>query len=552
MDHSDTGGDTGGDTGEAVAMPDARRPRVLIVDDERAIVEALRDTLQSQGYETEGFTDGHAALAGLRKGDFELLLADLGMPGIGGVDLLREAQARDPDLVGVIMTGEGTIATAVEAMKTGALDYVLKPLKLSVILPVLSRALTVRRLRIDNVELEMRVRERTAELETALREVEEQTAERLRAEQALMQAQKLEAIGRLTGGIAHDFNNLLQAIDGGLYLLSKRLEPDHAGWKYVEIAKQATARGVKVTSQLLSFSRTQRLDLKPTDVAGALREAGELFAHAVGPDIRFRSDVAAEAVWAIADRAQLELAIINLAINARDAMADGGAAVLSISRDHLDDGTPCIAIALADGGAGMTPEVRARATEPFFTTKPRGKGIGLGLAQVYGFAHQCGGAVAIESVVGAGTTVRILLPQASPGMDAATSSPASVAPTVQKHAQELKVLVVDDDDSVRQVLADGLRAQGFKVSEAADGAGGLAVFERERPDVLVLDFAMPGMTGAEVARRAQAVRPDVPVVFCSGYSDTLALDGVAHSLVLRKPVGADELARSVHSAMTAP
>jgi FixJ family two-component response regulator len=518
--------------------------RILIVDDDQAIVDALSHTLGGQGYEIVGFTDGAAALASLEAGRFDLLLTDLTMPGLGGVDLLRQARERDPDLVGVIMTGEGTIATAVEAMKTGALDYILKPLKLSVIVPVLSRALTVRRLRIENVDLERRVRERTAELE-------EQTAERFKAEQALMQAQKLEAIGRLTGGIAHDFNNLLQAITGGLYLLEKQMEPAHPGWKYVDLARQATERGVKVTSQLLSFSRTQRLDLKPTDVAGAVSEARDLFAHALGPAIAFQVELGTEAAWAVTDRAQLELAIINLAVNARDAMTEGGSAVLSITPDHLESGAPCVAVSLTDDGVGMAPEVRAHATEPFFTTKERGKGIGLGLAQVYGFAHQCGGDVAIESVIGEGTTVRILLPEAGPGLVPGAPRPTPVE-SDPVAADKLTVLVVDDDAPVRQVLADGLRAQGFEIFEAADGASGLEVFERERPDVLVLDFAMPGMTGAEVARRAQALRPTLPVVFCSGFSDSLALDGVAHSVVVRKPVSIDELARRVREVMPRP
>ena len=528
-------------------MSTSRQPRILIVDDDMAIVDALMHTLGGHGYETTGFTDGAAALAGLEAGKFDLVLADLTMPGLGGVDLLRQAQERDPDLVGVIMTGEGTIATAVEAMQTGALDYVLKPLKLSVILPVLSRALTVRQLRIENVDLERRVRERTAELE-------EQTAERLKAEQALMQAQKLEAIGRLTGGIAHDFNNLLQAITGGVYLLEKRMEPDHAGRKYFDLIRQATERGVKVTGQLLSFSRTQRLDLELIDVAGAVTDARDLFAHALGPTIAFQLDVGARMAWAVTDRAQLELAIINLAVNARDAMTEGGTAVLSITSDHLESGIPCVAICLADEGVGMTPEVRARAIEPFYTTKERGKGVGLGLAQVYGFARQCGGRVEIESAPDAGTTVRIVLPlaDADVGGVSATAAQTPVSAIEGVSGGGLRLVVVDDDNAVRRVLVDGLRAQGFEVFEACDGASGLDAFARERPDAMVIDFAMPGMTGDEVARRAQAARPELPVVFCSGYSDTLALDEVAHSVVVRKPVSVDDLARKVRELVAQP
>jgi CheY-like chemotaxis protein len=335
-------------------------------------------------------------------------------------------------------------------------------------------------------------------------------------------------------------------------MLGKRLEPDHAGAKYVDIARQATERGVKVTSQLLAFSRTQRLDLKATNVTAALQGAYELFVHALGPAITLTLDVEGGAAWAVTDHAQLELAVINLAVNARDAMPEGGTARISIAREYPDGGTPFIAVALADDGAGMTPEVQARATEPFYTTKERGKGIGLGLAQVYGFAQQCGGDVAIESAPGAGTTVRILLPLTDPVVEDTSAEPALPVASDEAPAGTLKVLVVDDDDAVRQVLAEGLRAQGLKVVEAPDGASGLEIFTREWPDVLVLDFAMPGMTGAEVARRAQAVRPTVPVVFCSGYADTLALDGVAHAIVLRKPVGPDELGRKVREMAAAP
>ena len=532
---------------ESAPLSDPGRPRILVVDDEAAIVEALCDTLRGQGYEVTGFIDGNAALAGLEKDSFDLLLADLTMPGIGGVALLAEAQRRDPDLVGVIMTGDGTIATAVEAMKTGALDYILKPLKLSVVLPVLSRALTMRRLRIENLELERSVRTRTAELEAALEEVEAQTAERLKAEQALMQAQKMEAVGRLTGGVAHNFNNLLMAMDGALQLLDKRLEPDHVGRKYVECARQATERGAKVTSQLLAFSRTQRLDLRSTEVCRVLREAMPIFAQALGPTIVLNLDLGGGDAWASIDPDQLELAIINLAINARDAMPDGGEVTLGVTREHPPGSLPVLVVWMQDNGVGMTTDTAARALEPFFTTKERGQGTGLGLAQVYGFARQCGGEVKIESALGAGTTIRILLPPGQAPASVAESAPASVSNELGRpeYLGGIRLLVVDDDDAVRQVLVDGLRLEGFEVFEAEDGAVGLRVLERESPDALVLDYAMPGMNGAEVAKRARILRPGIPVVFCSGYADTLALDDIEDAPLVRKPVVVSALGRMV-------
>lgn len=524
--------------------PGPRPARILVVDDEAANMNALCETLRGRGYEIEGFTDGRVALEAVRNGRFDLLLADLAMPGMGGVDLLREAQRHDPDLVGVIMTGEGSIASAVEAMKTGALDYVLKPLKLSVILPVLSRALTVRDLRLENVELERRVHERTRELEAALASLETQTAERLKAEQALMQAQKMEALGQLTGGVAHDFNNLLMVVDGALQLLDRRLDEGHAGRKYVEAARQATERGVKVTAQLLAFSRTQRLDLRPTELIAALRAGLPIFTHALGPTVTLRLEAPDGEAWAMADANQLELAIVNLIVNARDAMPEGGEATLGLDREADLGG---LRIWMRDTGVGMTPEVLARAVEPFFTTKERGKGTGLGLAQVYGFAQQCGGEVEIDSAPGVGTLVRLRLPAIATPTQAAPAPAESAAPPPARPdgGAGIRVLVVDDDEAVRQVLVDGLRLEGFEVFEAADGPSGLARLEEAAPDALVLDFAMPGMNGAEVAMRARALRPGLPIAFCSGYSDTSALEGVEDAPVLRKPVAVAVLGRAV-------
>ena len=394
-----------------------------------------------------------------------------------------------------------------------------------------------------NSALETRLAERTAALEA-------ETAERLAAETALMQSQKLEAVGRLTGGLAHDFNNLLQAIDSSLHLLGERLEPGHEGRKYVATAQRATDRGVKVTSQLLAFSRTQRLTLIPTDVNTVILTARDLFAHALGPNITMTLDLTSDETWAVADVAQLELAIINLVVNARDAMPNPGA--VKITTRRLGGVAPLVAIAVADGGVGMPPDVKARALEPFFTTKEKGKGIGLGLAQVYGFAKQSGGGVEIESAPGSGTTVHIALPAAhAPAPVDGAREPGVKNSEAPEATAPAKVLVIDDDDAVRQVLVEGLRAQGFVVVEAADGVSGLEVLDREQPNVLVVDFAMEGMTGAEVARRAQAARPLLPILFCSGFADSLALDDVPGARILRKPIKLKTLGESVREALAA-
>lgn len=514
------------------------RPRILVVDDDAAHLQALKTTLAAQGYAVTGFGDPTDALEAMRRDGCDILLADLNMPGVSGVELLREAQAQVPDLVGVIMTGEGSIATAVEAMKSGALDYVLKPLRLASLLPVLARALTVRRLRVENATLGRSIRERTAELQGALEEIDRQVAERLKAEQALMQAQKIEAVGRLTGGVAHDFNNLLTAVIGNLELLRRKIEPGAPHRRFVDNALEAADRGAKVTAQLLAFSRTQRLRLEPVDVDATLQRSNPLLRQALGPDVDLETAFGCSGAWASTDSTQLELAVLNLIVNARQALPNGGAIRL-----RTEAGPGHVVVEVADDGVGMTADVLARATEPFFTTRTD-SGTGLGLAQVHGFARQCGGDCEIESAPGAGARVRISLPRVDVPAQIAETTPTALVDA----DRELRVLVVDDDRQVRESLCEGLASEGLVVRSAADGPSGLAALSAEPPDVIVLDYAMPGMTGADVARRVRAKHPRLPIVFLSGYADSLALDQIELAVVLRKPIAISDLSRAVREA----
>jgi len=524
---------------EAVG-PRGETPRLLIVDDEAANLQALEITLGGQGYEVTAFTDPTAALAAFQPGVFDLLLTDLMMPGIDGLSLMHELLARDPDLAVVMMTGEGSVATAVEAMRDGALDYVLKPLKLSTLRPALTRALTVRNLRRENARLTEGLRARTVELERALDEVDRQAAERVRAEQALMQAQKVEAIGRLTGGVAHDFNNLLTPIIGYLELLQRTLEPDEPRARFVDTALEAAHRGAKVAGHLLAFSRTQRMMLRPVRIDDVLADSDGLIRHALGAEVQLDADLGGGPIWSKTDPTQLELAVLNLVVNAREALPNGGTIRLRVRAD-----AEAVTIEVSDPGLGMTPEVLARATEPFFSTKAH-QGSGLGLAQVAAFARQCGGTCRIDSTVGRGTSVRLSLPRiAAP--DAAAGVAAASAPPATR--RDLSVVVIDDDDQVRQILCDGLFSEGFSVRGAANGPSGLAMVDASPPDAVVLDYAMPGMTGAEVAHRMRERHPHLPIVFCSGYADSEALDAITDAVILRKPVTIDDLSRTVRGAV---
>ncbi len=399
------------------------------------------------------------------------------------------------------------------------------------------------------VDLERRLAEQATQLAI-------EGGERLRAEAALNRAQRMEAVGQLTGGIAHDFNNLLMAVGGNLQLLTKRLAEDHPGRRYALNAAEAVDRGAKLTGQLLAFSRTQRLEARPVELDPVLTSARELIGVALGPLIEVRLELGAPGAWASTDPDQLELAILNLALNARDVMPEGG--VLTVTsgpcRDRLSpdgDEADYVSVRVCDTGPGMSPEVAEKAVEPFFTTKERGKGTGLGLAQVYGFVRQCGGDLRIGRAPGGGASIQLLFPCASPvtSSEARSSASYGAAASSTPSASRRSLLVIDDDDSVRSVLVDALRAGGYQVVEASDGASGLEALPQLQPSAAIIDFIMPGMNGAEVARRARLVMPTLPIVFVSGYFDTVALDGISGAIVVRKPVDIDALQLTISAVL---
>jgi nitrogen-specific signal transduction histidine kinase/CheY-like chemotaxis protein len=363
--------------------------------------------------------------------------------------------------------------------------------------------------------------------------LEQQVAERtaaLRAnEEALRQAQKMEAVGQLTGGVAHDFNNLLQVIIGNLDTIQRHLPEDAARLRRAATqALNGARRAAALTQRLLAFSRRQPLDPKPLNVNGLVTGLSELIHRTLGETVAVETVLAA-GLWQVeADANELEAAILNLAVNARDAMADGGRLTIETANAHIDDAyaasfvelTPgqYVSIAVSDTGRGMDQATVARAFEPFFTTKPVGKGTGLGLSQVYGFVKQSGGHVKIYSEVGEGTTVKIYLPRLIADGDAVEEEPAeNVAPDGDS---EETILVVEDDDDVRTYSVEILRELGYRVIEAHDGASALRLLERQaRVDLLFTDVVLPGgMTGAQLAEQARGLRPALKVLFTTGYA----------------------------------
>jgi len=399
-----------------------------------------------------------------------------------------------------------------------------------------------------NETLEARVAERTAELQAA--------------EETLRQSQKMEVVGQLTGGIAHDFNNMLQAIGGALELMQRRVEQGRAAEaaRYVDAARTTVDRAAALTNRLLAFARRQALQPKLVEPDALVEGMGELIRRTVGPSVEvlLRS---ADGIWTVlCDPGQLENVLLNLAVNARDAMPDGGRLTISttdvqLTARHLhgqDDAKPggYVEVAVADTGTGMTAAVLARAFEPFFTTKPLGQGTGLGLSQLYGFVRQSGGVVKLESSPGQGTTVRLYLPRhlgpAKP--DTSDAEPALAA----TEAFSGTVLVVEDEAEVRTMVAETLRELGCHVLEAHDGPSGLRVLHsREHVDLLVTDVGLPGLNGRQLADAARERRPNLPVLLITGYAGAALTDWQLASgmEVVSKPFKLNTLAARVGSLL---
>lgn len=402
--------------------------------------------------------------------------------------------------------------------------------------------------------LERRVEERTAELEAANRQLAAQIAEREKVETALRQAQRLEAVGQLTSGVAHDFNNLLTVIIGNVEQLQKRTDDPQVG-RRLDMMAEASRRGAQLTAQMLAFSRRQKLEPKAVDLNETVRSMRNLLQSTIGGSVRILEPELADGLWtAMIDPTQIELVILNLAINARDAMEVGGS--LKIATANVTTPEPTtpeqppagdhVVVSVSDNGSGMTDAVVARVFEPFFTTKAVGKGSGLGLSQVFGLAKQSGGGVTIDTVVGQGTTIKIYLPRAHVLADtevavAGTSRMASIPGTV--------VMVVDDDDSVREVTAGILSDLGYVVVEAGSGGAALDILDRRKDvEAVILDFAMPGMNGADVAREMRGRRPKLPILFATGYADAEALAEAPDARVVHKPFRSGELAEKLAMA----
>ncbi|WP_312325549.1 response regulator [Stenotrophomonas sp.] len=407
----------------------------------------------------------------------------------------------------------------------------------------------------DITERHVRELEQRQELESANSELAFQIAERERTEMELMQAQKMDSLGQLTGGIAHDFNNLLTTIISGLDMIE--IAASSGKWdkasRYVDIATASAHRAAGLTQRMLAFARKQPLDPQPFDVIARIRSLEDMLRRSIGENIELELELGGEPLVAVADANQFENVMLNLVINARDALAGQGlirlrAGRVHIERDHELSAGDYISVKVIDNGSGIPLELRGKVFEPFFTTKPQGEGTGLGLSMTYGFARQSGGSARIASELGEGTEIELLLPE---GREAAAEAAATPAQVQRGHAE--RILLVDDTDSVRMMVREMLVESGYQVVEATNAQQALLELHSDREVQLLLsDVGLPGMNGRELADAARALRPALPVLFITGYTERAAVRdeflGERMSL-LPKPFSVHDLLRTVRAML---
>jgi two-component system cell cycle sensor histidine kinase/response regulator CckA len=481
-----------------------------------------------------------AMVSALNGGPWDIVLSDYSMPRFSAPDAFATLQRRGLDLPFIIVSGTVGEDTAVDAMRLGVHDYIVKG-KLARLLPAIERELR---------ECESRRRRRIAEEE--LRKTEEQ----------LRHAQKMEAVGRLAGGVAHDFNNVLSVILSYCELILA--DPQNTGSLRTDLVEVRTAglRAAELTKQLLLFSRQQVIEAKVFDLGKVVGGMEKLLRPLLGADVELTILTSREVGRVWADEGQIVQVVMNLAVNARDAMPRGGKLTIETRNVELDEDyarahhgvTPgqYVMLAATDTGTGMDRATQARIFDPFFTTKEKGKGTGLGLSTVFGTIQQAGGHLWVYSEPGEGTTFKIYLPRT----DAPETKKARAAPAVSKRGTET-ILLVEDDEQLRKVTRGILTGLGYTVLDAAAGPEALRLCEKHdgKIHLLVTDVVMPKMSGPQLAEKVVAMRPGIRALFMSGYTDDAIVNhGVLESGVdfLQKPLTPDAVARKIREVLTSP
>jgi len=537
---------------------------ILLVDDQPAKLLSYEVILDGLGETILTASSAREALEHLLKKNVAVMLVDVRMPEVDGFELATMVRNHPRFETTAIIFVSAVALTDLDRLKGyehGAVDYVPVP-----VVPELLRAKVrifaelyrkSKQLRQLNAELEHRVAERTAELAQTNadleRRVEERTREREAAIAQVHEMQKLESLGQLTGGVAHDFNNVLMAILGNLDLL--RIMPNEGGAKrLIEGAIRAAERGATLTKRMLAFARRQELRPEAVDAVRLINGMGEMLRRSLAPTIDVNMAFEEGLALVRVDPNQLELAVLNLALNGRDAMPDGGRLTIGARHEKIETAVQglgagnYVCIVVADGGTGMDETTLKRAAEPFFTTKGVGKGTGLGLSMVYGMATQSGGGVRITSRMGAGTTVELWLPVA--GIEDARA-PQPAIPEAPGRVPPCRVLLVDDDVEVTTATVAMLEQLGHRVVVASSGANALDMLDQEQAvDLVITDYAMPGMSGLELAARIRKTRPELPIILATGYADAPGSNDPGMPR-LDKPYRLEKLSTAIASAVSA-
>ena len=510
--------------------------RLLLVEDRASDADLLLDQLHRFDYDVtwERVETREAMAAALARGPWDIVISDFSLPQFSAREALALHREIGLDLPFLIVSGTIQEEDAVDSLRLGADDFITKG-RLARLGPAIERS---------------------------LRESGERKA-RHTAEERLRQAQKMEAIGQLAGGVAHDFNNLLGVIQGYGELLLNDSPGEDVRRERVEQILQAAQRGAALTRQLLAFSRQQPVEARPMDVNAVVTGLQPMLTRLIGEDVEVATLLSDGLHLIKADAAQVAQVLLNLAVNARDAMKGGGRLIIETRNVDLDDSYvlshpdasrgPHVLLAVSDTGHGMKPETLSHIFEPFFTTKDSGKGTGLGLATVYGITRRIGGHVGVYSEPGRGTTFKVYFPRTE---ETLASAPAPPAPEASRTGSET-VLLVEDEDSLRAVIGELLQQGGYKVIDGPTPEATLAAAEaHDGPIHLVLtDLVMPRVSGMEAAARIRARRPDVKVLYMSGYTNAAAAHQAslpANHAFLQKPFSLDVLLRKLREVLDSP
>lgn len=516
--------------------------RLLHLEDDPLDAELITTTL-TQGNipcQSQLVYTRQAFVAALKEGRMDLILADYSIPGFDGMTALTLARQHCPDVPFLFVSATIGEELAIDAMHQGATDYVLKQ-RLGRLVPSVQRALR---------ELDDRAERKRAE--EALRQSEKQ----------FRQSQKMEAVGRLAGGIAHDFNNLLTVIMGYSQVLLTELGPQHPLCGKIEETLKAGEKAATLIRQLLTFSSKQSLDPKVLSLNTAVTSLESLLRRLIGEDIHLVCTLDPANGRLRADQAQLEQVLVNLVVNARDAMPKGGTLTIETAQVELTSSPvyhltpilpgPYVRLTVSDTGCGMDRKTQSHIFEPFFTTKGEGKGSGLGLSTVYGIVTQCGGAIDVTSRVSHGTRFDLYFPSAE--SDIITTAPTQLLGQPQRGTET--ILLVEDEPSVRMLVRDELRKLGYRVLEAKNGIEAclLATQQAGSFQLLLTDVVMPGMAGRELAQHLSVIKPDLRTLFMSGYMDDVGImagQEEGTSSFLQKPFTPEVLARAVRNLLDA-